>query len=224
MSFSTTQLVGFGGRRRIAIPTKTYVTSAANSTAGTSTTFSVSLGTASPQKRIVVGFTVYSPSGSPTLNSATVDGNSAAIACQTVISAGALTGFICANVGDSATSGDVVLTWSTSMQYSAIAVWKVADLTTNTASAFNTDTGTPASLTLNVPANHLCFAFCGTIDGSPTAPSSWVGLTSDGTQAVGSAIIGAFASDFFATAQTPLTVSVTVPGGRTSLAAASFGN
>ncbi len=205
-------------------PSISYVTSSSTSSAGDPQTFSgVSLGTATAGKRIIVGWSSYVPSGTPQLDSATIDGNAATIACQ-VLGTNIMCGIIIANVGDSATSGDIVLNWSTSQQYTAISVWKVSGLTTTTAHATGTDTGTPASLTLNVPASGICAAFAATIDGSPTAPSSWVGLTSSGTQAVGAATNNAFAADFFAAAQTPLTVSVTVPGSRSVLAAASYGN
>lgn len=228
MSFMVNHLIGFGGRRgSTGVPSRTYIAqySDAGAAASTFTIPSVSFGAAVTGRRIVVGYGAYVASGTPTLNSATIGGETATIAAQ-VNGTNIHCGIIIAQV-DSGTSGSIVLNFSSNVRYIPAFVWRVVDLTTSTAHATMTDgtvTSSELTGTLNVPANGLVFALAATIDGSPTAPTWSAGVTSDGSGTVGSSVGGTGGSAAYGTAQTPLTVTSGVPGTRSCLAAASYGN
>lgn len=224
MSLAVTQLVGFGCKRASAAsgPSLSYQSSNNTNTSATSHTFtSQSIGAEGANRAIVVVVGYYT-GASATLSSATIGGTSATITNQ-VLGTSNGSAIIIAAVS-SGTTATIVLNWSANAQGISVAVYRVVDLVSVTAHASSTDTGTPASLTVNVPANGIIIAGSATIDGSPTVPSSWVGPVGDGSQTVGGASAAAWASNSYASAQTPLTVSVTVPGSRSSLVAASWGN
>lgn len=228
MSFAATHLIGFGGKRGgSSNPTRTYIAEYTLATAA-NTTFThtgASLGTAATGRRVVVGVMAYVASGTPTFSGCTINGQTATIAVQ-ALGTNTFVGIAIAQV-DSGATGDIVYTWSSNVQYITTYVWAVSSLTTTTAHATtsdNTVTSSELSGTLNVPANGLVFAITGTIDGSPTVPTWSAGVTGDDNTLNGSSTGAAGASAAYGSAQTPLTVTSGVPGSRSVMVAASYGN
>lgn len=211
MSFSTTQLVGFGGRRSSSIPSVTYVSSSSETVAGaTHTHETMSFGATGTNRVLICAVATYLPSG--TLSSATIGGTSARI-CVQATGTNTCAAIISAAVA-SGTSGDVVLTWSNaSTQYSTCDLYRVVDLTSGTEVTSGTDTTFSSgvvSTTLNNNANAIIIASGASIDAVTTNWTAWSsGLTEGSDQYIGTAMNGGSAYGFFATANTPYTATAT---------------
>lgn len=206
--------------------TSSYITQAnASFVISTSNTFSnVSVGTADSLRYVLVGVSARSNgNGSKTISSVTVAGNAATLLFQsTPQNDGSnyydVVGFAIIAL-PTGTTANIAVTCSGTMYGFAVAVWKIINLQSTTPVATDTSGGTsPMTGSTNVSAGGAAFGVAiSTTGGADTF--TWSGLTEryDVSQNVG-AMSGA--SDDFASAQSPLSISATPTAGGTGATAA----
>lgn len=229
MSFSTTQLVGFGGQRRSSPPSISYIGNSNQTGAAASHTFSAqSIGATGTNRVTIIEINSYM-AGGVSLGTVTLDyGSGATTMRQCVVAYGTTTmSAIVALATPTGTTGDLVINWSGGNgQLVTIAVHRAINLSSATEVTTGNDTTPSAgavSFTLNNNANAIMVATAVSIDGSTW--STWSsGLTEDSDQYIGTALVGASASGFFATANTPYTVSATAGTGTRGVAVAATWN
>jgi len=220
------QLNGFGveAAAAAAAPTKSYRATYSSGTSSSNPTFATcDIGTASATRRVVV---LVSGEGSAwTLSSATIAGVSATISVQAAStgSIGASSAIIIASV-TSGTTGDIVLTFSTSISYYQISVYATYDLTSGTAATTASSTAVSTfSLDSNVTAGDLIFAMGHADNGTNF---SWTGVTEDNDTTYpspGASDRYSAASHTAASTESPRTISATHGGsGRRVAVAATF--
>lgn len=206
-------------------PSISYISNNSVTTNSTSHTFTAqSIGSTGNNRHIIVSISGYQSSVGA-LSSATIGGVSATIAVQ-ANGTNTVSVIIIAAV-PTGTTGDIVLSWATNTQNVGIAVHRVVDLTSATANTTGSDTTLSAgacSFTLNNNANAVMVASAVSIDG--TAWGTWSsGLTEDSDQYIASSNAAAAASGFFASANTPYTVTATAgTGTRGVVVAATWNN
>jgi hypothetical protein len=166
---------------------------------------SQSLGTASDDRRIVVGIHT---GGTGTISSVSIGGVSATRLTRSLDGSGNELCALWIAAVPTGTTGDVVVVWSTTTTNCAIGVWAVYGLVSNTAFAV-ASTGTsatdPASVTIDIPqlGGVVGFARCVT----NTNPFTWTGLTEDFDDNVPTDNPYTGASDEFSAGETGRTVS-----------------
>lgn len=200
-------------------PSGNYNTNTGSSTAGTSFTFtSVSIGTASSSRYVVVAMIAQGAAASPT--SVTVGGISATQAAAAVTSSNRAELWI-ANV-TSGTTADIVITFAASTTRCAVGSYSVYDIVSTT--PIDTATSSTTSMTLSVNTNTNSVVI-GTAFSSSTAPdATWVGVTENyDTDAFGSGggrtTTGGIATGVVGA--TPRTVTCTVTGASSPVGVAA---
>jgi hypothetical protein len=141
----------------------------------TTYTFStVGIGTATADRRVIVGATAGA-SGAGTLSSLTVGGVTAGIVV-TSSNGTQLAGIAIADV-PSGTTGDIVVTWSRAASRCGIGVWICTGLSSQTAHASNTSTANDGVLTnLATTVGGFIVAVCACSGTSPSF-TSWTNVT-----------------------------------------------
>jgi len=199
-----------------------YIGENADGTDRTTYTFTAEpIGTAAAGRRVFVAAQTVD-NDNATIVSASIGGVTATIhASATQVLASAV---IFSAVVPTGTTADIVFTWSAEVFQALIGVWSAYDLIRSTPSDTATATGTtgPLSLNTDVEAGGILLAAASALS---LTTVDWTGLTED-YQVVGSGGgsngFGG-ASDDFADAETPQTVSVSFSGaGGSSGAAVSW--
>lgn len=222
MSFSTTQLVGFGGQRRSSVASCNYVGQTQYATNTTSPSTSVNIGTAATGRYVIIVWSYYSLS-SGTMSSPTIDGTSATIIAQTVSASGQAG---CALIGAQVNTGGsvtVAATMSANAQiheFDVFEAFNILSISGHQTMTDNSVSSTVLSGTLDIPANGILIAGTSCIDGTAT---SWTGPT-EAYDTTYSSQQRSGAKDAYAAAQSAYTVSATTTsmGTRGALVAASF--
>lgn len=196
-----------GGRGGRLLPSYAYVTSNSSTTDATSYTFAgTSIGTAGPNRLIVVATALRSAS-SNSYSSVTIGGSAAAAA---VVQNAAQT-----NVGlhallvPSGTTADIVVTMTGTGSRCVIGVYALYNLASTTAAATASSTAATLALSLNTQPQGivLATAYCG-----GSSSEVWTGATQDYKLSPESAnCLGA--SALCTTGETPRTVTCAITGG-----------
>lgn len=171
---------------------------------------SADIGTAASDRYVVcVCHQRKAGTAAASLTSATIAGVSASIPVQEIstTSNSNLVAIIIAAV-PTGTTGDVVLTWSVSGVDSAIEVYAVYGIDGATAHDTDQSAASDPSLSLNVEAGGIVIGG-GTC--SLGTSGAWTGITEDNENISGTMYYGS-ASDAFASASTPLAVTLTWSG------------
>lgn len=157
--------------------------------------------------------------GARTITSVTIGGVTATQACL-ANNSGSHCAIFSAAVPSGAT-GDVVVTWSSTMGDCTIALHSHYGAFSTTPTSAVTDTTTPLSQSINVAAGGFAVGISTSDSGSATA--TWAGITEKFDDATASSNDQSGAGDGFASVQTGLTVSCTwTVESRISFAVASF--
>lgn len=186
---------------------------------------SQNLGTASSDRYILVAIVARDSENNISINSLTVGGVTATISTQAArndTSNSSLVGIGIAAV-PTGTTGDVVVQFNTTVLRCGIALYSATALNPTYYGKSSVALNDP-STTVNVPANGYVLAVGTTA--SATATATWTGLTENVDAAVGAEASRIYAaSDNFATAQTPLTVTATIGTGESNsiMAVSSWG-
>lgn len=197
----------------------TFLQTATDDTNASSYTFSAqSLGTAASDRYIVV--TVGARAGTTeTISSVTIGGVTATINVQST-SNNNIASVCIANVPTGAT-GDIVVTFSGTMDRCGIGAWRATGVTSTTATDTGTSIANPLTTNLDINAGGFAVAIGRTDD---IATATWTNLTEKFDEEIGAE--GNFfsgASDEFVSAQTNLAVTCTwTTSLRPVFAAASF--
>lgn len=206
--------------------TSSYVTNANDTFVNsTSKTFSsVSIGTADSLRYILVGVICLSNgNGSKTISSVTVAGNSATLLFQSTPANDGSNNYSVAGFAlialPTGTTANIVVTCSGSMYGFCITVWKLINLQSTTPVATATSTNAnPLSGSINVSAGGSAF---GVTRGDASHSNTWSGITERFDISANMGTLSG-ASDDFASAQSPLSISSTITGGASTGFAASF--
>lgn len=205
-----------------------YRTSAVNSASQTSYTFTAQdIGTASSDRRVVVGVTFYVNSGSQSVSSVTIGGVSAsALYDPGAVAATAEGVAFWSAIVPTGTTGDIVINFSSAPLRIGIGVWAV---TAASSALFDskraTGTGNPLSVSIGVPANGAVIAVAGMVNNGTAGTYTWVGLTENYDAVIGGAGTHSGSSGTFSSANAALTVSSTysqTPNISGSLAVIAF--
>jgi hypothetical protein len=185
----------------------TYLQSATSTADTNAYTFSSqSLGDAASDRYIIVSAVARKAGATFTLSSITIGGVSATIVRQvtnTVTNSNAAA-IVIANV-PTGTTGDVVVTWSTTVLRCAIGMWRATGLTSATEHDASTSTAADPTYAIDVPAGGFAIA-AGLTAAATTAV--WTGLTEKFDSTLETFVTYTGASDEFATTQTNLTVTM----------------
>lgn len=200
--------------------TKSFTGSAAQTPSQTVYTFSSqALGTAASDRYIVVG-TLARAAAARTLDSVTV-GGVAATKLTALENAGSNSGLWLAAV-PTGTTGDVVLTFSSTMVRAAIAIWRVDGIST-TPTDVDTSDALPATANITIAAGGVAFGASFVGINTTTLTATWTNLTTDADYLTSASWEdngrGSFASDAFGSAQTELALTCTwnnTPTGQTA--------
>ena len=175
---------------------------------------SASFGAADADRYVIVaggGIT----EGSRTVSSVTIGGVSATISQQVQDGFPVSLAFIAIAAVPTGTTGDVVVTFSSTMGEAAISVYRAVGIASITAYDTGSDTTDPMTTTIDIPAGGFAVAVSSVACGSLT---TWTGLTEDVDFSYGD-LCGAntsflsSASDTFVSAQTGLTVTSDLSAG-----------
>lgn len=209
-------------------PTMSYVSSNSSTAGSDPVTFTAqSIGTADATRKIIVAVG-WSSAADQTISSMTIGGVSAAQVVATDTSSGSGGAAIWIADVPTGTTGDIVIDWSGSVARCAIAVYRVVNLTSSTAT--DTDTATSASSGVisvsacTIPANGFAIASVSCIDGSG-GTFTWSGITEDTDQNLASQSFHSTASKTATGSETPtIQATGTAGGSRSCLCAAAWGN
>lgn len=183
----------------------------------TYTETSADLGAAASDRYIVVGVTGFLASA--TIDTVTVAGISATqVAAYEGLDSAHCALFIAAV--PSGTSGDIVLTWSASMNRSAWTWWRMTGAGSATADDTDTTNANPPDGTLNVPANGAGIGVV--MDSEALGASIDSGLDQDSVNGASNHDIVSGSKEF-STEQTGLSIGTTVNGSNTRGCYASWG-
>lgn len=217
---AVTQMVLLGERMLPSYSYIGHVTSGTNT--GTYTFTAASLGTAANNRYIVIVAYGDVPSGT-SFTSITVQGITATISVQ---ANGTLQpNAIAIALVPTGTTGDVVVTFSTTQNRAGIDIYRLVDLASgtafNTASAVNA-AGSNPTVSLNIPYAGIAIGGAGTADG---ASWSWSGLTEDSDYELeaGGNVVSAASTRVTAAVSGQSITATTTTGARNALVAASFG-
>jgi len=176
----------------------------------TTYTFStVNLGTAAADRYIIVAVASRRASGTPSISSATINGETATVVAP-IGSLGNYTAFLIAHVPTGAT-GDIVFTFDSGMLRAEYAAWEVTGL----ASATPTDTGTStaAAPTANIDVVAGGFALGVAMVASTAGTTAWTNLANErADELVESNTLVSVADEDFAGAQSGLAITATFSG------------
>lgn len=207
----TNQLIGFGAGGAAVSPITGGYVSTANSSADTAAyTFSAqAIGTAAADRRVVVVTgCVIGGATAPTISSLTIGGVSAA---QAVIAGDNLSGQsvalgVWSAIVATGTTGDVVVTWSTSAYRSFISVYSIYGTDTSVYDTLTDDSTDPLTGTIDVPAGGVIIG--GHFNHTPATNVTYdAGMTED----VDSTVEGSYYSsghDLYASASTGQTCTI----------------
>jgi len=203
------------------LPTKSFQACTASTSNLTTYTFSShAIGTDTGANRtILVGIASNDLTTVWSVSTLTVGGTSA-IADVTSSDADRLEVAIYHVTGVSGSTGDIVVTFDEAVEWAAVCVWAVYDLTSSTAgdTASATNSAAPAlTLDLDVQANGVAVGMCVTRDGQTF---TWIGLTEDADSGDAEKTKSA-ASLNPSTASTPLTASCDGTGTAASAGASA---
>lgn len=180
----------------------------ATSTADTNayTFSSQSLGDAASDRYIIVTAIARKAGAAFTLSSITIGGVSATIVRQVTntVTNSDTAAIVIANV-PTGTTGDVVVTWSTTVLRCAIGMWRATSLSSATEHDASTSTAADPTYAIDVPAGG--FAIAAGLTAAATTVT-WTGLTEKFDSTLESFVTYTGASDEFATTQTNLTVTM----------------
>ena len=184
--------------------TRSLTASASSNSDASSYTFSAqAIGAAASDRYVLVGIAARN-SSDVALNSVSIGGVSATSVVSATAS-GSRAAFYIANV-PTGTTGDVVVTFASTMLRCAIGVWRVDGLTSTTPTDSTTNTTDPFAANINISAGGAAFGLAYT-NGAQTS-ISWTNLTSDASIFNATWEANAcFASAEFATQQTALTLT-----------------
>lgn len=215
--FLATQLVGFGGTSAAtATVTRTFAASTGDGSDLTTYNYvGVSISTAASNRKVVV---CCMSRAAGAINSVTVAGVSATLAVS-ADGSNANSEIWVADV-PTGTTANIDVVYSTGKVRAAIAVYAMYGAASSTPTNTYTDTATPWSQSINVPAGGVAFACqCN----SDNLAFTWAGLTEDyDADFPDAAQSYTGASAEFSAAQTGLTVSVSTPTDG-AMAIATFG-
>lgn len=189
----------------------TYTDAKSDNVGGSSTTFSsVTIGTASSDRYVVVVATVRTSGISDITMTCTIAGVSAtSVATVASLTASAHRQNIFIAAVPTGTTGNVVLTFSRSSIRSMISVFAVTGIDGLTASATATSTASPGSGTITIPAGGIAIAGSYNILGGAY---TWSNLTEQHYSVFNTNNYWAAASDAFATLQTSRVITATMAG------------
>lgn len=189
-----------------------FLQTAFSTTDGTSFTFSSqNLGTAAADRYIIVAVQSRSVGTDVhTIDSVTVGGVSATIVVQRQNNAAnsSYAGLAIAAV-PTGTTGDVVVTFSTTMLRCEVGLWRATGLASATATDFGSSTASAPTYAIDVVAGGFAI---GAVTQSNGVSAAWTNLTEkyDDLQDLNTILTGA--SDEFATQQTNLSLTCTISG------------
>lgn len=197
----------FAGKITAASLSKTKTASSSDTTdTSTYSIASISIGTASSDRLVVVAFGAhFAGVTAPSISSVTIAGSAATIDKSLVASGGTdgqITA-ICSRLVTTGTTMTLAVNFSHTARHLWYAVWSVTGSAAAAASSTVSDTVDTLALTLNCPAGGAIFACCAQQLGSTT---TWTNLTEDQDDTVETNFQYSAASDVFATAQTSLAV------------------
>lgn len=189
--------------------TVSYISSA-NAGSGSSQTFTAqSIGTADADRYVIVGV-MQNGSTRPSTPTVTIAGTTATSVAYARNdyggSASTSAGLQILKV-TSGTTADIVVTWNTSCDVTAIGVWRAIGLSGTTANATSSSTASPSSLDLNVTAGGIIVALQAN---GQYSTATWTGPTEDFDTNFRTYYAYSGASAAYATASTPATVSCTL--------------
>jgi hypothetical protein len=182
-----------------------FAASTGSSTNLTVYTFSGhAIGTEAANRKVVV--VTGSVGGTALVTSLTVAGNSASLVKEQrdTVANERVTSMWQVDVS-SGTTGDIVVTWAGAKTACAVGVWAVYGAAASTSDTGAADEGTPAALTITIPANGVCIggSICNT-------PAAWALLTERHDDPdIDANFDQSGASDAFATLQTERLITVT---------------
>lgn len=198
----------------------TYINSYPDTTDTNQYTYSVSFGTASADRYIIVTASARKAGASTTITGVTIGGITATQVHQNTNTSTNtdVSGIFIAAV-PTGTTGDVVVTYGATMVRSIIGVYAATSLASATAydTAGYISTSDPTN-TLDIPAGGFAVAIALTNSAGTT---TWTGLTEDFDGTLETFVTYSGASDEFAEAQTGLTITANFSGATTE-AVASF--
>lgn len=189
----------------MALTFLTTVTSTADT--NTYTFSSVSLGTAQADRYIIVTACSRKAGATFTLSGITIGGVSATIVRQvtrTVTNSNSQA-IVIANV-PTGTTGDIVVTWSTTVLRCAVGVWSATNLASATAHDSATSTATAPTYNIDVPAGGFVIAAALTAAATTT---TWTEATEKFDATLESFVTYTGASKEYETAQTDKTITAT---------------
>lgn len=212
-----------------AVVETAYITSASNTTDLTTYTFSSQSFGAAATDRIVTVTIGARNNVSRTISSVTIGGVSATANVTAInTGSGADVAAIYSAAVPTGTTGDVVVTFSGSMQRCVVGIYRTVGSSGVAASDTDTDltlTSQALTATIDVPAGGSAIGVCWNASGG-TSSVAWTNLTEDyetAPETVSNATSGAHSN--FASAQTALAITTTFDAGvaRGALAIASWG-
>lgn len=222
MPLRVNNLIGFGAGRRLT-PTAEFLSEDTELVGGTVVTWSdVGLGAAHGGRMIIVGIVNKAGSTPRTISTVTVGGVSAVIGDDKTHDIGSLTngaGIVAAFV-PTGIIGDIVITFSGSVDQSAIAVWRALNVLSTTATDSHTNSLSDyTSSEVTIQKDGLCFGI--RMTRSSTAgvarTHTWTGLTEDVDTQIGTARLSysaAGGTDTFPAEVTPA-ITITPNNGTT---------
>lgn len=203
--------------------TLTGTSNAEDGTALTTYTFSSqAIGSADSGRYVIVGVNAYNATANRSISSATIGGISATIVVEEHATSGGGyfdTGIIIANV-PTGTTADVVVVWSAGQSACGIGTAAAYNLQSGTATATDSDTSVPGSITVTVQDGGIAFgSFCG-LSGSV----SWTGFTEYSDNLIIGNVVSSVAT-YSGQVQEGDVTATTTPGGaptEDALVGASF--
>jgi hypothetical protein len=170
-------LIGFGAAAGASTPTLTYVTSTANTTDGTTFTFSShSIGTAASDRLVVVAVSARDSSGSDVITGVTIDGNAATSVAASASSASPTAIF--SRSVPSGTTADIVVSVGSSFAACVIHVYTITGLSSTTAvdTLTSVNGSSDPTGTIDVSADGVLIAVA---QSQATTTATWTGVTED---------------------------------------------
>lgn len=175
---------------------------------------SVNLGTAASDRYIIACVASRVGSGTPTIDAVSIGGVAATpVVTQVNTSSGSNRIGIYIAAVPTGTTGDVDVTFSTTMLRCVVTLYRATAINSATASDTDSSTSSDPTCSLNVPAGG--FAIGTACVGSTTGTYTWTGITED-YDAATEAFTMTSASDEFVSEQTGLTLTATYSGLETA--------
>lgn len=187
--------------------TLTFLQAATDTTDTDAYTFSAqNLGTEDAGRYIIVSAVARKAGAGFTLSSLSVGGVSATIVKQVTNSVtNSDTASISIAAVPTGATGDIVVTWSTTVLRCAIGVWSAVDIDSSTASASESSTAADPTCSLAIPAGGFAIG-AGLTAAASTA--AWTGLTEKFDSTLESFVTYTGASDEFVGEETGLTITI----------------